>query len=385
MIQSDCQYFNRRTCRSCQWIDQPYAIQLANKQKQAEQMLAALAPSKAIEWYAPVASAVAHFRNKAKMVVGGSSDQPSLGLVDPHTDVAVDLTDCLLYPPEIQQAFAPIKQFIRDAQIPPYQIVARRGELKYVLLSVHDDANQAPSLMLRLVLRSREAESRIRKSLANLLSQLPLLRVVSINVQAEPKAIVEGALEIVLTAANQVIQRFGDVPLALRPKSFFQTNTAVTAKLYQQAQAWIHAKSPAVIWDLYCGVGGFALHAAASATSVHGVEISAEAIASAKASADSLAYQHVQFSVGDALAYAKAQQTAPNLVIVNPPRRGIGTELSAWLEHSNVETLLYSSCNIESMAQDFQRMPSFRITRAQVFDMFAHTGHFETLVIAERC
>ncbi len=383
MDQTECRYYNHQQCRSCQWLALPYETQLANKQQLAEQTLLAFASKPKMHWLAPIASAPTQFRNKAKMVCGGTVAAPSLGLVDPRTDVATDLSDCLLYPPEIQQAFAPIKQFITRAQILPYQIQSRRGELKYVLLSLHNNGDQA-QLMLRLVLRSREAESRIRKSLASLLAELPLLRVVSINLQPEPKAIVEGDLEIVLTEQHQVVQRFGKVPLALRPKSFFQTNTAVTAMLYVQAQAWIAKQAPRSVWDLYCGVGGFALHAAAVVRQVRGVEISREAIASAQSSAALLAYEHVQFEVGDATAFAKAQPSAAELVIVNPPRRGLGVELASWLEQSQVQTLLYSSCNIDSLAQDFQRMPSFAIERAQVFDMFAHTEHFETLVLARR-
>jgi 23S rRNA (uracil747-C5)-methyltransferase len=90
------------------------------------------------------------------------------------------------------------------------------------------------------------------------------------------------------------------------------------------------------------------------------------------------------FIAADATQWAQQQESAPDLVVVNPPRRGIGPELAAWLESSGVAHVLYSSCNAESLARDLAEMPSLRPVRAQVFDMFPHTAHFETLVLLRR-
>ena len=87
---------------------------------------------------------------------------------------------------------------------------------------------------------------------------------------------------------------------------------------------------------------------------------------------------------GDATAFALGAETAPDLVIVNPPRRGIGRELSGWLEASDVRHVLYSSCNAASLARDLEAMPSLRPIRGRVFDMFPQTTHFEVMVLLER-
>jgi 23S rRNA (uracil747-C5)-methyltransferase len=71
-------------------------------------------------------------------------------------------------------------------------------------------------------------------------------------------------------------------------------------------------------------------------------------------------------------------------VIVNPPRRGIGHELAAWLERSGVRHVVYSSCNAESLARDLAAMPSFTACRGRVLDMFPHTGHYEVIVLLQR-
>src|SRR5690606_34844827 len=110
--------------------------------------------------------------------------------------------------------------------------------------------------------------------------------------------------------------------LHLRPASFFQTNTEIAAGLYRQARDWVDEAGAGSVWDLYCGVGGFALHVAAPGRTVHGIEISPAAIESARLSAAEAGLADVTFAVGDAMALPVG--TAPDVVIVNPPRRGLG-------------------------------------------------------------
>src|SRR5699024_9247935 len=129
------------------------------------------------------------------------------------------------------------------------------------------------------------------------------------------------------------------VDLHLRPQSFFQTNTTVAIGLYDQVAEWVDAMEASSLWDLYCGVGGFALRGARPGghgaddedrrvRRVTGVEVSEQAIESAKTSAAELGLV-AQFLAGDATECAEAGLNAvatgaerPDCVIVNPPRRG---------------------------------------------------------------
>jgi 23S rRNA (uracil747-C5)-methyltransferase len=277
----------------------------------------------------------------------------------------------------LRAALPPIAAFITRAQLTPYDIPARRGELKNVLLTESPDGR----LMLRFVLRSSESLARIRKHLPGLLVELPQLAVVTANLLPEHKAVLEGELEVPLTADETLAMRLDDVTLHLRPGSFFQTNTEIAAGLYRQAREWLDELAPASVWDLYCGVGGFALHVAAPGRRVRGIEVSAPAIESARMSATEAGVD-ATFEVGDATAITGID--APDAVIVNPPRRGLGAELCATLETSSVGTVVYSSCNAESLARDLAAMPSLRPRRIRVFDMFPQTDHYEVMVLLQR-
>ena len=412
-----CQLHDASLCRSCPNLDLPLAQQLQLKQSAVQATLAGQVETAA--WLEPFASAPSHFRNKAKLAVSGTTHAPVLGLVD-RFDNGTDLTSCPLHVNEIKAALAPLTRAITRMGLQPYSIVKRRGELKHVLIT----ASANGQLMVRFVLRSTAQLPAIRKGAPRLQSELPGLRVLSVNIQPRPAAILEGEREIVLSqdstldmplylpeldADGVVVNNKKSVlPLVLPPQSFFQTNSGVAAGLYAQARAWARdyaggqagaltgepgadgaypdaIQSSQSIWDLYCGVGGFALALAQPGAQVLGVEVSAPAIDGARAAAARLGLTspQVRFEAGDASVLDASGQVyghdKPDLLVVNPPRRGIG-ELAASIEGSGIKRVLYSSCNPASLAKDLEVMSRYRVRRARLFDMFPHTNHAEVLV-----
>jgi 23S rRNA (uracil747-C5)-methyltransferase len=371
-----CSHFEAGRCRSCTWLDRPYAAQLADKQRTVEELLAG---HPGLTWLPAAPSPQVGFRNRAKMVVSGSVDQPTLGILGAG-GTGVDLRGCPLHTAGIRVALPVLARFVTTAALTPYDVPNRRGELKYLLVTESPDGE----LMVRFVLRSQEPVARIRKHLSSLTSELPALAVASVNLQPEHKAILEGEREIPLTEQVALRMRVNHLDLHLRPQSFFQTSTAMAAQLYRLGRDWVDEAAPVSVWDLYSGVGGFALHAASAGRAVTGMEISGEAIASAAQSRDEAGLTGVRFEAGDATAYAISSPERPDLVIVNPPRRGIGPELSGWLEESGVGHVLYSSCHAPTLARDLAAMPSLRPVKGRVLDMFPNTGHYEVLVLLRR-
>ena len=357
----ECGYYEAGRCRSCTLLPTAYDAQVRAQQDRVRRLLPPM------PWLPAVTSADSGFRNKAKLVVGGSMEQPTLGII------GQDLRECGLHEPVIVAALPVLAEFVTRASLQPYDIAARRVELKHLIVTSSPDEE----LMVRFVSRSQEPVTRIRKHLPWLLAQLPV-RVASVNLQPVHKAVLEGDREIVLSQEDTLPMRINDLTLQLRPQSFFQTNTGVAAELYRIAQTWAGQIAPHTVWDLYCGVGGFARHLAGPGRDVTGVEISAEAVAAANLDQS----PGLRFEVGDADAWVAGAVT-PDLVVVNPPRRGIG-RLAETLERSEVPHVVYSSCNAESLARDLAAMPSLRPVRGVLLDMFAHTEHHEVLVQLDR-
>ncbi|EPP0953838.1 23S rRNA (uracil(747)-C(5))-methyltransferase RlmC [Cronobacter dublinensis] len=372
-----CALYDAGRCRSCQWIEQPLDTQLADKMTDLRALLAELPVG---DWCAPVSGPEQAFRNKAKMVVSGSVEKPLLGML--HRDgTPVDLTECPLYPASFYAVFTALKPFIARAGLTPYNVARKRGELKYLLLT---ESTLDGGLMLRFVLRSTTKLEALRAALPALLAQLPQLTVVTANIQPVHMAIMEGDEEIWLTEQQALAENFNGVPLWIRPQSFFQTNPTVASALYAAARDWVRALPVHHMWDLFCGVGGFGLHCATPEMTLTGIEIAPEAIASASASAQQLGLRNVHFQALDSTDFATGQQAVPDLVLVNPPRRGIGEALCDYLSRMAPQYIIYSSCNARTMAKDIKQLPGYRIARVQLFDMFPHTAHYEVLTLLVR-
>ena len=372
-----CALYDAHRCRSCQWIEQPIAEQLAAKMADLQSLLADFSVN---AWCAPVSGPEQGFRNKAKMVVSGSVERPLLGML--HRDgTPEDLTDCPLYPDAFAPVFAALKPFIARAGLTPYNVARKRGELKYLLLT---ESQLDGGMMLRFVLRSEAKLDQLRAALPWLQAQLPQLKVITANIQPVHMAIMEGEQEIFFTEQQALAESFNDVPLWIRPQSFFQTNPTVASALYATARDWVRALPVNHMWDLFCGVGGFGLHCATPDMTLTGIEIAPEAIACAKQSAAALGLEKLHFQALDSTQFATAQADIPQLVLVNPPRRGIGKALCDYLSEMAPEFIIYSSCNAQTMAKDFAHLPGYRVEKVQLFDMFPHTAHYEVLALLVR-
>ena len=393
-----CILHDAGTCRSCPHLSVPLPDQLDVKQSRVSSLLAEHVPADL--WRPPAPSAPERFRNKAKMAVAGTTARPTLGILD-GAGHGIDLRSCPLHVPAIEAALPVLADLITDLGLHPYDVPTRRGELKHVLVTTSPDDD----LMVRFVLRSRRHLERLHAALPDLRRFLPQLAVVSVNIQGVHQAVIEGPEEIVLTEEDRLLMRLSlpspglgsragrraesvELPLYLPTRSFFQTNTAVAEALYATARNWAEETEPARVWDLFCGVGGFALALEAPGRQVLGVEVSASAIDGARAAADLMGLDPalVRFEAGDArvLDPAAGERAGgaqrPDLLVVNPPRRGIGEQLATRIEASGVERVLYSSCNPRTLAADLAHLPSMRVVRSRLFDMFPHTDHAEVLV-----
>ena len=400
---ASCALHDAGTCRSCPHLSLPIPDQLAAKQSRVAALLAEHIPADL--WQAPAASAPTGFRNKAKMAVAGTAAHPTLGILD-GAGCGIDLRTCPLHVPAIEAALPVLADLITELGLRPYDVPSRRGELKYVLVTASPDDD----LMVRFVLRSRRYLERLRAAVPDLHRRLPQLAVAAVNIQSVHQAVIEGPEEIVLTEEDRLLMRLRlpspdgssrtgrctddvELPLYLPTRSFFQTNTAVAEELYATARSWAEESEPARVWDLFCGVGGFALALAAPGRRVLGVEVSAPAIDGARDAAALMGLDPdlVRFEAGDARVLDPAadpdgsipgevEAERPDLLVVNPPRRGIGEHLVTRIEASGVERVLYSSCNPRTLATDLAHLPSMRVVRARLFDMFPHTDHAEVLV-----
>jgi tRNA/tmRNA/rRNA uracil-C5-methylase (TrmA/RlmC/RlmD family) len=180
--------------------------------------------------------------------------------------------------------------------------------------------------------------------------------------------------------------------LSVADTGFYQVNPALADLLLTHVQQLIRDRNPAFLLDLYCGVGVFALTAAAVLpdAKILGIETNKRAIAHAKKNAQSRHLPHVRFqaaSAEDALSRLPAS-TSPNnqLWIVDPPRSGLQKAMIHHLLTHQPQTLIYVSCAPDTLARDLKMLcqKHYGLTQASLFDMFPRTYCFETVALLEK-
>lgn len=379
-MQLQCDYFNAYACRSCSLLDRSLEDIAQLKYASLVELLlkeCTLKPEQIDRLVSP--KQFFPSRAKAKLSVSGSVANPIIGLIDENF-AGKELLNCPLHLPVLNEIANFIHASIPSSGLTPYDIQTRKGELKSSILTC--DARQT-GVIVRFVLRSQLLLPKIKQLLPELLAKFPTVRVVSVNTQPLPAAILEGPEEIVLTEGTFIEERFNEVRLCYGPQSFIQVTPEIAERLYHFVANETFKRKPKVLGDIYCGVGGFSLTAAPHAERVYAMELSSEAIANAERGAKFNGISNVQFQAGDAKDFFSCfPDISFSQLIINPPRRGLPVELIDAILRQRIETLIYSSCNPETLIRDMnlfaQRYDCSSITP---FDMFPLTKHLEVVAV----
>lgn len=375
----DCHWFNISHCHSCELLDKSYAATLLLKEEKLNRLFSGtdLKLKKTIG-----VSAAEGSRNKAKLAVFGSEDNIEFGFYDSAMAFHI-LEECPLHMPGLNTLLPFLKTKLSQYKIIPYSLTEKKGELKYVILSKSESTQD---VLLRFVVRSKESLDRLRKLAQEIVLENNSIKVVTVNLQPEHKAVMEGPEEIVLTSEQLIQHTFGNVNLTLGPRSFFQVTPEIAGQLYQSAGDAVRDYNVKSFLDLYCGVGAFSYFAAQSCPDVLGVEISQEAINCADASKKlNTIAGTIEFKALDVDMFLKSQQRNYEAILVNPPRRGLNPEIITNIINQKPRLLIYSSCNAETLARDYAMLGAeYEILETRIFDMFPYTEHFETLMIFSR-
>ncbi len=207
--------------------------------------------------------------------------------------------------------------------------------------------------------------------------------MITANIQPVHMAIMEGEQEIFFTEQQALGEVFNEVPLWIRPQSFFQTNPTVASRLYATARDCARAAGPAYVGSVLRRRRFWpALRDAGDAPDRDRDCPGSDRLR--EQSAAQLGLGNLHFQALDSTRFATHEADIPQLVLVNPPRRGIGAELCDYLSRMAPPYIIYSSCNARTMATDIARLSGYRVERVQLFDMFPHTAHYEVLTLLVR-
>jgi len=363
-------------CGGCVWQHLSYPAQLEAKHTRVAHALAHVGVP-----VAPVRPSPALFgyRNKGKYVVGGAGKHLVLGAYAPRTHAVVDTLGCRVVAPIIDELASWVRGAAEAAGLVPYDEKARTGELRYVILR-----EAKGDVMAALVVATGTPRVKLEQ-VANALSRHPALRgVVAITNDRRDGAIVpSGSSAQVLFGHGHIVEELAGVSIALGAAEFFQVNRAQATAMYARvAELALEAGGKHAL-DLFAGLGGIGLHLARGGVTVTSVEIDPEAVGQLRRAAERASLPLTAIA-GDAGELSRDELGHPDIVVVNPPRKGLSDGARALLSELAPATLLYVSCGPDSLGRDLATLRDYRADVIEPFDLMPGTPQVETVVRLRR-
>ncbi|WP_342564212.1 23S rRNA (uracil(1939)-C(5))-methyltransferase RlmD [Paenibacillus sp. FSL R7-0345] len=322
------------------------------------------------------------YRNKAQVPIGVTEGGLVGGFYARGSHRIVDMETCLIQHEHNDSVVAAVKSIGRELGISAYNEESGRGLLRHVVVK---KAFRTGEMMLVLVTSGRDIPH-LDAWLGSIREQLPDVVSICQNVNPQRTNVIFGNETRVLWGRDVIYDYIGDVQFAISARSFYQVNPAQTEVLYGKTVEYAGLTGNETVIDAYCGIGTISLFLAQHAAKVYGVEIVPEAIEDARGNAKLNNMNNVVFEVGaseDVIPNWKEQGVTPDVIVVDPPRKGCDPRLLDTILQMKPERVVYVSCNPSTLARDLRVLEDggYKTVEVTPVDMFPHTVHVESVAV----
>ncbi|MBN2343606.1 MAG: 23S rRNA (uracil(1939)-C(5))-methyltransferase RlmD [Deltaproteobacteria bacterium] len=312
-----------------------------------------------------------HYRNKSNFVVHYSPKNGiQLGSFAPRTHHFASMDRCQINTKIISTAQRIVTEVLNEAGTTIYP---KPDGVRYVTIKSFESG----AVLVDIVVHSDSADQFV--DLANGLLAQKFIQGVSITCNPIDGNQIRTQAPAYHCGKNTLTETIGDVSLRMRASTFFQLNNDVARTMYHQAAMWCaDAKS---IWDLYCGIGGLGLTASKHANArLFGCDEVTSSIDLARRNAEDNQVNGT-FAVTDLSTAFPTQWPTADVVLVNPPRKGIDTHTLERLCQLQPKQIIYVSCNPTTFASDGRLLcdAGYTLHNTQAYDMLPYTSHVELL------
>jgi 23S rRNA (uracil1939-C5)-methyltransferase len=377
-VEPACPAFGR--CGGCLWQHLAYPAQLAAKKARVVAALGDAAAGVEVADVRPSPQLLG-YRNKGKYVAGKSGDHVVLGAYAPRSHHVIDTLGCRVVAPIIDEVATWVRGAAEQAKLVPYDEATRGGELRYVVVR-----EAAGDVMIALIVAPATPRNKL-EHVANALAKHPAVRgLVAITNDRRDGAIVpSGSSAQVLFGHGHLVEELAGVKLEVGAAEFLQVNRAQATAMYTRVAELAGDMRGKCAVDLYAGLGGFGLHLARAGAEVIAVEIDRDAVAQLRRAAERAGLALTTIAA-DANAQLIEQLGEPDLVVVNPPRKGLSESTRDLLAALAPPTLIYISCGPETLGRDLAalRVHGYRPDVIEPFDLMPGTAQIETIVRLRR-
>lgn len=326
-----------------------------------------------------------HYRNKAQYPVGSGKNGMIFGFYANRSHRIIPSPVCALQPPLFTEIAAYVASEMEHCGVTPYEEETGKGELRHIYLR----QGEASSKIMLCLVTAKNIDSKIKPFLPKLTQHFPSIQSVVLNINPRFGNVILGEKSLTLWGKNTIRDKLCGLEFDLSPRSFYQVNSQQTERLYQLVQEYAALKDNDVLIDFYCGVGTIGLSMASRCKKVIGVEVVREAVENAKSNASLNNIRNAGFILADAKSAVKkleAQNLQPDVVVLDPPRKGCDPSVIESVGAMNPERVVMVSCNPSTAARDCKLFEEkgYAVVRYQPVDMFPRTKHVECVALITR-
>lgn len=325
------------------------------------------------------------YRNKAQVPIGMSEGRLISGFYARGSHRIIDMKTCLIQHEDNDDVLQKVRHIGRELGISVYDEETGRGLLRHVVVK---KAFRTGQIMLVLVTNGRDIPH-LDAWIGSIREELPLVTSICQNVNTKQTNVIFGDETCVLWGSDVIYDYIGDVQFAISARSFYQVNPPQTEVLYGKTVEYAGLTGNETVIDAYCGIGTISLFLAQHAAKVYGVEIVPEAIEDARGNAKLNEMKNVVFEVGaseDVIPAWKEQGVTPDVIVVDPPRKGCDPRLLETILQMQPERVVYVSCNPSTLARDLRVLEDggYKTVEVTPVDMFPWTVHVESVALLVR-
>lgn len=382
-IESDCATYKR--CGGCSLRHIKYEETLKMKQNAVQSLV-----NKTLKTKIQVQETLGmenpyHYRNKAQYPIGVNKEgKPVLGVFANRTHEIIPIHKCLIQNEQTEKLAKFVFNFIVKNKISIYNEETGKGLVRHIVTKIGIKTNQ---IMCVLVINGRDIP-REKELVEEIKAEFPNVKSIIKNINTKNTNVILGTQNIDLYGNGYIEDKLGNYTFKISPLSFYQVNPVQAEKLYLLGIDGANITKKDVVFDLYCGIGTISLFMSKFAKKVYGIEIVEEAVAAAKENAVINQVDNVDFIAGDVEKvlddFVNAKGIIPEIIMVDPPRRGLDNTTIDNILKVKPKRLVYISCNPATLVRDLDKLEElYDVKSIKPVDMFPFTSHVECVAVLQ--
>ncbi len=383
-VEPPCVYYDK--CGGCQLQHMTYQAQLTMKKEQVINLFHRKGSFNDTVIHDTVGMEDPwRYRNKSQIPIGlNNNKKPIMGFYRQRSHDIIDMDSCLIQDEKHQQVMNDVKQLISELNISVYNEKTKKGLLRHLVVRTGHYTNQ----MMIILVTNGKAFNQANQLVEALVKLHPNVTSIKQNINDAHSNVIMGRKSITLYGTDEIEDKLSEITFNISDQSFYQINSHQTEKLYNQALEYAQLTGNEIVLDTYCGIGTIGLYMAEKSKHVYGVEVVPSAIKDAEENATINQLENTTFVCGEAeevILKWKAEGIRPDVVMVDPPRKGCDETFIKTLLELNPKRIVYISCNPSTQQRDAQLLSQqYDLKEITPVDMFPQTTHIETVALFER-